>query len=107
MAGASNAGRGPTTPSTAKKPTMTTWRWVFVGVGLAAFAVVAVLIATDNASASQVADGFWVVVVVGALVQLVVSNRKRGTPPEPTPPGVQEPDDVEDVPGPSAPGDRT
>jgi hypothetical protein len=85
---------------------MTTWRWVFVGVGLAAFAVTAVLLATDSASASQVANGFWTVVAVGALVQLVVSARKSSKPAQAAPPGAQGgPHEVEDTAGPTAPGD--
>jgi peptidoglycan/LPS O-acetylase OafA/YrhL len=86
---------------------MTTWRWVFVGVGLAAFAVTAVLIATRSASASQVANGFWAVVAVGALVQLVLSTRRSSKPSRAAPPGVQRPGEVEDTAGPTAPADRS
>ncbi|MGV8978254.1 MAG: hypothetical protein ACOH17_09435 [Cellulomonas sp.] len=68
---------------------MRTWRWVFVGVGLAAFVVLAVLIATKSPSAGQVANGFWAFVAVGALVQLVRSSRKTGSPSQAVRPGLQ------------------
>ncbi|WP_329677882.1 hypothetical protein [Cellulomonas sp.] len=80
---------------------------MFVGVGLAAFVVTAVLLATRSASASQVANGFWAVVAVGALVQLVVSARKTSKPSQAAPPGVQGPDEVEGSVGPTATGDRS
>ena len=84
---------------------MTTWRWVFVGVGLAAFAVTVLLLATHSASASQVANVFWTVVAVGALVQLVVSARKTTKQSQAVPPGVPGTDGVEVTTGPTGPVD--
>ncbi|CAN5232868.1 hypothetical protein BH11ACT1_BH11ACT1_24350 [soil metagenome] len=84
---------------------MTTWRWVFVGVGLAAFAATAVLLATHSASASQVANGFWTVVAVGALVQLVVSARKSNKQSQAAPPDGPGTDGVDVTAGPTGPVD--
>lgn len=76
---------------------MKTWRWVFVGTGLAAFVVTAVLIATDNPSKAMLANGFWAFVAVGALVQLVRSGRSTGHPSRALRPGVQGLGEVQDM----------
>ena len=76
---------------------MKTWRWVFVGTGLAAFVVTAVLIATDNPSAALLANGFWAFVAVGALVQLVRSGRSTGHPSQALRPGMQGLGEVQDM----------
>jgi hypothetical protein len=76
---------------------MRTWRWVFVGTGLAAFVVTAVLIATDNPSKALLANGFWAFVAVGALVQLVRSWRSTGHPSKAVRPGVQGLGEVQDM----------
>ena len=76
---------------------MKTWRWVFVGVGLAAFVVLAILISTESPYAAWFANAFWAFVAVGAVAQMIRASRSSGHPSQAVRPGLQGLGEVQDI----------
>ncbi|WP_158274485.1 hypothetical protein [Cellulomonas sp. WB94] len=76
---------------------MNKWRWVFVGAGLAGFVVLAVLISTESPYAAWFGNAFWAFVVLGAIAQMIRSQRSTGHAAPAVRPGFQGLGEVQDI----------
>jgi hypothetical protein len=70
---------------------------VFVGVGLAAFVVLAVLISVESPYAAWFGNAFWAFVALGAVAQMIRSSRSSGHPSQAVRPGLQGLGEVQDI----------
>lgn len=76
---------------------MRTWRWVLAGAGLAWFVVLAVLISTESPYTAWLGNAFWAFVAVGAVAQIIRSQRRTGHPSQAVRPGFQGLGEVQDM----------